>query len=286
MLEDFRNSTILRAPLLALTRKVFGLLQGGPGIFQRAVYDAMSVPYIVTTHQEHYVVSTKDKVIGRELFLRGEFDFKKFQTALTILNREGQSCPAHLIDVGANIGSITIPAIKRGLVKTATAIEPHPDNLRLLKANLALNDLDSKVNVIPQAVGKESATTLYLNESPTNSGNHSIGVNGIPIKCMRLDDLPFPPNSLLWMDIEGYEGHALAGAAHLLATGIAIVCEYNPLFLNKSKGATMFREALNNRKIFELQNNTKTQTNLAAIDDELSKLPCTQQWTDIIAIQK
>ncbi|MFO1211291.1 MAG: hypothetical protein U1E74_01225 [Paenacidovorax caeni] len=54
---------------------MFSLLKTGPAL--RRVYDAMPVPYLVTGRPEHFVAATADKVIGRELFLHGEFDFAK-----------------------------------------------------------------------------------------------------------------------------------------------------------------------------------------------------------------
>src|SRR5699024_10081937 len=135
--NSIRNSKALRRPLLTVSKLLLTPLRSGVALLRRAAYDAMPVPYLVTGHPEQFVVSTTDKVIGRELFLHGEFDFVKLQTALAILLREGWPTPVHLIDVGANIGTITIPAINRGLMQTATAIEPHPGNLRLLRANLA-----------------------------------------------------------------------------------------------------------------------------------------------------
>ena len=151
--DHLRNSRLLRRPLLAASKTLFSLLRGGPPLLRRAAYDAMPVPYLVTGHPEHFVVSTADKVIGREVFLHGEFDFAKLQTALAILAREGHPAPTHLIDVGANIGTITIPALKRGLIQTATAIEPHPHNLRLLRTNIALNGLEDRTEAPPPIQG-------------------------------------------------------------------------------------------------------------------------------------
>ena len=176
-----RNSKLLRFPLLAVSRFLLSILKTGPRILRRAAYDAMPVPYLVAGDIEHFVVSTTDKVIGRNLFLGGEFDFHKFQTTLAIIRREGLPDPQHLIDVGANIGTIVIPALTRKLVQSATAIEPHPMNIRLLRTNLALNGLYDNVSVLSHAVGVESKTTLFLQESSTNSGNHSIGTSGISI---------------------------------------------------------------------------------------------------------
>lgn len=282
--EPIRNSQVLRRPLLAASRAVFSLLKTGPALLRRAVYDAMPVPYLVTGRPEHFVVATADKVIGRELFLHGEFDFAKLQTALAIIEREGLPRPQHLIDVGANIGSIVIPALARGLMQSATAIEPHPTNLRLLRANLALNGLSERVRVLAQAVGAESGASLFLTESLTNSGNHSIGRTGLPIPSSRLDDVECPRDgALLWMDIEGYEGHALRGAPNLLAAGIPVVCEYNTGYLENSGGMNWFREALAGRRIFDLKQGVQP------VEITLDKLtvmyPAGSAFTDILAIK-
>ena len=281
--DSIRNSEMLRRPLLAASRILFSLLKIGPALLRRAVYDAMPVPYLVTGHPEHFVVATADKVIGRELFLHGEFDFAKLQTALAIIEREGLPRPQHLIDVGANIGTIVIPALARGLMQSATAIEPHPTNLRLLRANLALNGLSERVRVLAQAVGAESGASLFLTESSSNSGNHSIGRTGLPIPSSRLDDVECPRDgALLWMDIEGYEGHALRGAPNLLAAGIPVVCEFNPSFLTKSKGLIFFEDALKGRRIFDLSEMNDGKE--IAIKDVLLKISDKNCFTDILAI--
>jgi len=169
-----RESKLLRRPLLAANRILFSLLHSGPALLRRAAYDAMPVPYLVTGHPEHFVIETKDKGTGRMLFMTGEQDFWKLQVALTILQREGAPQPSHLIDVGANIGTIVIPAIRRGLLKTGTAIEAHPNNVRLLRANIALNSVDDLVTVLSVAIGNESgkksiSVRLAMTAAPTPS---------------------------------------------------------------------------------------------------------------------
>ena len=282
--DPIRNSQVLRRPLLAASRALFLLLKSGPALLRRAVYDAMPVPYLVTGRPEHFVVATADKVIGRELFLHGEFDFAKLQTALAIIEREGLPRPQHLIDVGANIGTIVIPALARGLMQSATAVEPHPSNLRLLRANLALNGLSERVRVLAQAVGAESHASLFLTESSTNSGNHSIGRTGLPVASTRLDDVDCPHDgALLWMDIEGYEGHALRGAPNLLATGIPVVCEFNTGYLENSGGMNWFREALAGRRIFDLKQGEKAVE--ITLDQLAVMYPAGHEFTDVLALK-
>ncbi|MCY1274590.1 methyltransferase, FkbM family [compost metagenome] len=276
---------LLRWPLLAATKACLMPLKSGIPLLRRAAYDVGPMPYLVVGDHEKYVVSTKDKVIGRELFLHGEFDFQKLVTALEILRREGHPMPKHLIDVGANIGTIVIPALMRGLMQSATAIEPHPENLKLLHTNLALNGVTDQVRVLAQAVGIEPDATLYLKESSTNSGNHSIGDTGIPIPSTRLDDVVQPrDDALLWMDIEGYEGHALQGALSLMAAGTPIVCEYNPAYLTQSGGIDFFREALAGRRLFDLKQGPHAAE--ITLNEGLSQYSGESNFTDILAITR
>jgi hypothetical protein len=58
---------------------------------------------------EKYLVYTNDP-IGKDLFIHGEYDFRKFELALQLLHRKSIQT---LVDVGANIGSICIPAVNR-----------------------------------------------------------------------------------------------------------------------------------------------------------------------------
>lgn len=278
-----KTSKLLRAPLLAMTRLCLKPLTSHIPVLRRAAYDVYPNPYLVVGSPEKYVVSTKDEGTGRLLFQRGEIEFQKLVTAMELLAREGFESPNHLIDVGANIGIIAIPALSRGLVKSATAIEPHPENIRLLYTNLALNGVQDRTRVLAQAVGAESGVTLLLDESPVDSSIHAIGNAGIPVPSSKLDDLELPcKNALLWMDIEGYEGHALRGAPKLLASGIPVVCEFNPRFLAKTGGMEWFRHALQGRRIYDMKHGSDAhETSLDALASEYTDYPL---WTDLLAI--
>ena len=74
------------------------------------------------------------------------------------MKSHGTTKPEILIDIGANIGPICIPAVKRNYVKQAIAIEPGPDNARLLRANVALNSLHDRIIVHECAVGASEET--------------------------------------------------------------------------------------------------------------------------------
>ena len=67
-----------------------------------------------------------------------------------------------MVDVGANIGPICIPAVTRGYVQQAVAVEPNPDNCRLLRVNVALNGLHNKIAVEECALAPVGMMSLPL----------------------------------------------------------------------------------------------------------------------------
>ncbi len=82
------------------------------------------------------------------------------------------------VDVGANVGYMTIAAANRvgpgGLV---IAVEPHPANVALLEANIAIN------GVAPESArGRWGCVvqpgTVELAESPSNTGDHRVETMG------------------------------------------------------------------------------------------------------------
>ena len=74
-----------------------------------------------------------------------------------------------MVDVGAHIGTSAVPAITRNGFARVVAIEPDPDNLRLLRANVALNELDDQVTVVPAAVS-DTAGQLWFTPGSRRGG--------------------------------------------------------------------------------------------------------------------
>lgn len=92
--------------------------------------------FVLVRHEETWLLPTSDSVISPQLCAEGEFDLKKLVTAIQVLRGYRLTT---IIDVGAHIGSICVPAVSRGWFARAIAIEPDPINFSLLKANLLLN---------------------------------------------------------------------------------------------------------------------------------------------------
>lgn len=210
---------------------------------RRAItYDGILDELTLAYHEnESYVIRTRDRYIGRGLYSRGEFDFSKFVKAYRILqSHRNLTHELTLIDAGANVGSICIPAVRRGFVSNAIAIELDHENARLLSINTLLNRVENNIRVMNVAVGSAPGQ-VSVRHSKTNFGDHRVGTKSSRfakemIPMITLDSVTDTIDSsrlLVWMDIQGYEGYALAGAKRLIAAGVPLATEFSVEELEK-----------------------------------------------------
>jgi FkbM family methyltransferase len=138
-----------------------------------------------------------------------------------------------VVDVGANVG-YTVLVAARAIAPggRVVAIEPDPDNVALLRANVAANG--APVEVVAAAAWHE-AGTVELAVSDVNAGDHRVGAltgerRTVSVEAVRLDDLLRSESvDLIKLDTQGTEHRALAGAHELLArTRPVILCEFWP----------------------------------------------------------
>jgi FkbM family methyltransferase len=162
-----------------------------------------------------------------------------------------------VVDVGANIGYYTLQFSRatgpRGRV---FAIEPDPDNLRLLRHNLRTSGQRNVVVVAKALAGASGTCRLFL--SAENRGDHRLYDSGddrrsIEVEAVALDDLledHGDPIALVKLDIQGAEPLALAGMTRLLSRHPEtwLATEYWPAGLvGAGSSAGAYLDALRNR---------------------------------------
>jgi FkbM family methyltransferase len=140
------------------------------------------------------------------------------------------------VDVGANIGYMTLVAARAvGPGGAVIAVEPHPDNLALLRANLARNGVADRVRVIGAAAW-DAAGTVDLAECVENTGDHRVDTlqserSVLRVEAVRLDDI-IPDSrrvAVIKLDTQASEHRVLSGATALLARDHPVIlCEYWP----------------------------------------------------------
>ena len=214
--------------------------------------------FVLVRHEETWLLPTSDSVISPQLCAEGEFDLKKLVTAIQVLRGYRLTT---IIDVGAHIGSICVPAVSRGWFARAIAIEPDPINFSLLKANLLLNGAGDRVSVIDAPVGGIDGAVLARKDGGANSGDHRFTpVDSSTFEESRptttgivLDSLyesVEPRGALLWMDIQGAEGVALMGSRKLLSREIPVVLEFDAKLLEPNGGLSVGFNLLTNYEGF------------------------------------
>ena len=214
---------------------------------------------IVLSHHngEYFAVLTSDRIISRRIYLEGNFEFWKVEKALGLLGRNFRL--DHLVDVGANIGTVCIPAIRRGFARRATAIEPAPDNYRLLRANIYLNNLAGVISSHNVALVAGEQQSIRLALSDRNSGDHRVLANpnsnesdadhrdSVLVSANTFDKLIAdldPHSSLVWMDTQGYEGFILSAARKITDQRVPMVVEFWPHAMTKAGCYDLFKIAL------------------------------------------
>lgn len=138
-----------------------------------------------------------------------------------------------VVDIGANVGCIALMAAvlvgEEGLV---VAVEPNPDNLRMLYAGIVLNRLHN-VRVVPCAAASGSEVVSL---SDNRSNTHLLrarppGPRSVYAQTVSLDEsLAWLPRlDLVKIDVEGYEVAAFDGFRNLIERHRpALVVEFNP----------------------------------------------------------
>ena len=225
------------------------------GVFRKEFLDAVSpfAPFVVaeTLAGTRYLIPTDDK-FSRQLFIKQQRrEMRMLGRAQTALEALGIDRGRQIVlDVGGNIGTGPVEAVCTYGFERAIAVEPHPENWNVLRINTILNGADDKVRLINAAVADEEGTAT-LSVSSKNSGAHSLSggdvreIGTVEVPTVTIDGLAhrdeLEPDavSLLWMDIEGYEVHALQGARCLVERSVPFVMELNPPVLRAAGRADL-----------------------------------------------
>lgn len=173
--------------------------------------------------------------LQRLAFLTGSYE----SDAVTFLHRlhSSQDSRGCMLDIGANIGLISIPfalmsqSQMQNKIKVIS-VEAVPDNLKALTENITLNSLQSSIKVIGTALGDTSKTIEIQVEGDLASGEGTGTANILPdgsdFRCVRqklelktmdslLDIGELPEDcSVVKIDTDGYDLKIFQGGVRFL----------------------------------------------------------------------
>lgn len=123
-----------------------------------------------------------------------------------------------ILDVGAHIGTFTMYAAAHAKNAHVIAFEPEPSNAAVLRKNIAVNDLESRVHAVEAAVSNTNGTATFHLTTASASGGHSMfqyteNSKTITVPMISLESI-FADNNIdvcdfLKLDCEGAEYDAL-----------------------------------------------------------------------------
>jgi FkbM family methyltransferase len=255
--------------------------------------------FCVNTGKELFIVNLEDKEIGKGLFCKGLFDYDKLLNAVKIIKDNNANFDTELlVDVGANIGTISVPAITRNEFNSVVAFEPNPENFKLLRNNLIINNIEDKFEIYQCAVGNIEGD-LDLELSNNNSGDHRISVsnenglydeglrNRIKVKSITLDSIlnNIEPNkTLFWIDVQGYEGHVLSGANEALKNKVPVVIEFWPYGLNRTDGFNKLKSSLSLYSGFYDLSSPNVFYDISKLDFYFTKIGLDGNFVDLLVL--
>jgi FkbM family methyltransferase len=253
------------------------------------------VPYLgVELDGIRYVLSSSDRNVGRSLVVkRDRKELRELARALDLLQAHGIGTGRRImLDVGANIGTTVLPAMLTHGFERALAFEPEETNYRLLRANVAMNELDDRVRTYRVALSDTTGAGV-LDVSSSNAGSYWLTSDGDgeAVRLARLDDVLRDAEvaadtvDLLWMDVEGHEPHVLAGAPGLLAAGAPTVLEVCPRLLDRSGGLALLLDQLRSSftHVYDLRRPNVGATDVASIESLVDLYAAS--FTDLLAFR-
>lgn len=175
-----------------------------------------------------YEIRNKEDVIQKTL-LNG----KQWSPTILKLLKSRMKQKGHFVNVGAHIGTITLPMST--ISSRVTAFEPFPKTFDHLKKNLEINNL-SNVDIHNIALGNKHENVFFMDDNNdrlknNNGGMHvftsndlitgersasiakleNLGIFSVPLDSIKLDKI-----DLMLVDIEGMEDKFLIGAEQTL----------------------------------------------------------------------
>jgi FkbM family methyltransferase len=190
-----------------------------------------------------------------------------------------------VVDVGANVGFFTMLAASLvGPEGWVMAVEPNPENMRLLEASRRANGFD-QVNTALTAAGRKTGL-LVLNTSFSNGTTSDppdsieSTLTGQLVPCFRLDDIIPSDRAIdfIKMDAEGAEYNVVIGCQETITRcRPVIVSEFSPAMMPGISG-------VDGRTYLKLI--ADMGYTISVIEEDGSLLSCGSDIESVIEVQK
>ena len=210
---------------------------------------------------------------------------------------DGTKC---LLDIGANYGSVSLYFGRSGKFREIHALEPAPGNFAILERNILANGLTGIVRAHRLALRDRDGDGI-LNLSGSNLGDHYLadrpsapeaapGPAAATVACLSLDSflernrIGARDLGLIWIDVQGLEGHILGSSERLAADPVPVHTEVWPFGLRRSGGLERFLDFAKSRyrHFIELETKRPRRRSISELDGLVESLERRGRFTDVL----
>lgn len=276
---------ILNLIISVLIKFVF-FLRNNIRRIRKIEFENFNEKFIFYSNKYNFILFARDKYISRETYINGPHDFNFFLKSQSILGRKIN----YLIDVGANIGTFSIPAVKEAGIKKCIAFEPIKKIFDILNINIVLNGLENKFETYNYLISDDINESLSVTFNKNNYGDNKFRViknkRKLKFKIQKLDHFfkKFNHDQLLIkIDVQGFEAKVLNSCHKFLSKKVPMIIEFDRKFIQDKNYKLIINKIKKNYKfisILDSKNNEKIE--IYNIEDILSKIKSKKQINCLI----
>lgn len=206
-----------------------------------------SIPIVSRRLEDHIICFSPSGVIGRHLLTKGHWHREHVDKVISLLEDHNIEITGKIAcDIGANIGTQTIYLHKANIFSKILAIEPDPNNFKLLSFNIEINNLTAQTSLVNAAVGSEADTMpLYLNSGFTDGGHSLLPREGLTeqvnVRVIQLatafKEAAINPEDIgfCWIDTEGFDHICVSQILDIVGDNVPVFTEISESFRGKEE---------------------------------------------------
>ncbi|MDA8524459.1 FkbM family methyltransferase [Alphaproteobacteria bacterium] len=205
------------------------------------------LPIVSRELDDHIICFSPSGVIGRHLMTKGHWHREHVDIVIGLLKQHDIEIVGKIAcDIGANIGTQTIYLHKVEVFSKILAIEPDPNNFKLLSFNIEINNLGTRTSLINAAISRTPGIMpLYLNPGFTDGGHSLLKKEGlseqVDVRVIRMktafNEAEINPKDIgfCWIDTEGFDLECVSQILETAGNKVPVFTEVSEKFKGKEE---------------------------------------------------
>ena len=219
-------------------------------IFRNFLFRLMrkeKLPIVSRKLDDHIICFSPSGVIGRHLMTKGHWHRDHVDRIINLLKQHDIEIAGKIAcDIGANIGTQTIYLHKAEVFSKILAIEPDPNNFKLLSFNIEINNLGTRTSLINAAISRNPGIMpLYLNPGFTDGGHSLLKREGlseqVDVRVIRMTtafkEAEINPQDIgfCWIDTEGFDLECVSQILEIAGNKVPVFTEVSENFKGREE---------------------------------------------------